>query len=180
MKTPKETDASLSSAMRKFYERAGSSSGGNASELRDSIDSLAGAAAASMTRKPAGAIASLRKHAPTELDEDKIKVEKQEAKKPHRSRKRRPRESSLPTRVPLRPFPAPAAIIDMTQDAQYELKWRPLPRAGCAGATTRAATRDPYEFIYDRRALDRGLFDDFQTQGERLEGMSPAEVAGTS
>jgi hypothetical protein len=81
-------------------------------------------------------------------------------------------------RVPARPFQAPPLMIDLTKDAQYELKWQPI-----LPAAKRDGKEDPdaaYEYIYSRRELDLGLFDDFQTQGEKLHAMNPGEAGGTS
>ena len=66
----------------------------------------------------------------------------------------------------------------MTEETPFEKKWRPirLPKNRLP-----AKKRDPeavYNWSYDRRPIDKGLFQDFEDQGEKLrEYENPAEAA---
>lgn len=59
-------------------------------------------------------------------------------------------------------FQPPPKVIDLTFDTGYEHRWRPiLPALG----RPRENLKDPdekYKFVYDRREVDRDLFEKFQ------------------
>jgi hypothetical protein len=67
----------------------------------------------------------------------------------------------------MRPFQAPPKVIDCTKDALFELHWQSIPKS----YKRDISKEDPdaiYEYRWSRRELDATLFDQFQSQGERL------------
>ena len=64
-------------------------------------------------------------------------------------------------KTPLRPFPAPAKVIDLTSDVYYENKWEPIMPIEERIPEDEKDPEEKYEYIYDRRTIDRGLFEAF-------------------
>lgn len=57
--------------------------------------------------------------------------------------------------VPMRPFPAPAKVIDMTFDAPFERKWKTiLPNKEREEAARMDDVDDKYNYQFDRRPID--------------------------
>lgn len=63
-------------------------------------------------------------------------------------------------RVAQRPFQAPPLVLDLTKDAPYDLRWKPLRGDNIVDQRLGAT--------FDRRALDRGILKDFEDHGDKL------------
>lgn len=64
--------------------------------------------------------------------------------------------------IPLRPFPDPAKVIDLTFDAPFERKWKSIvPWKGREEVVRMEDVDDKYNYIYDRRPIDQELFEAF-------------------
>ena len=61
----------------------------------------------------------------------------------------------------MRPAPAPSKMIDLTNDVYYEQKWKPIVPIEERVPEDEKDPEDKYNYIYDRRTIDRGLFEAF-------------------
>ena len=61
----------------------------------------------------------------------------------------------------MRPAPAPSKMIDLTNDVYYEQKWEPIVPIEERVPEDEKDPEDKYDYIYDRRTIDRGLFEAF-------------------
>ena len=84
----------------------------------------------------------------------------------------------------LRPFLPPVLlkkskkIVDLTNDVPFERKWEPIEPANIRIPESHKDPEDKYDYIYDRRQVDRGLFEAFQDQGDAMRKFrTPADCA---
>jgi len=81
-------------------------------------------------------------------------------------------------KVPLRPFQAPPQVIDMTGDAQYELKWIPIHAVHEKKKKMGREELVAGGHVHDEKALGGDLFDQFYDQGDMLRDFTtPQECA---
>ena len=80
-------------------------------------------------------------------------------------------------REPRRPFQAAPNVIDLSNDTPFELKWAPIKPHKNRKPIEKRDPEDIYQFVYDRRIVDRGLFQDFEDQGEKLRAFPNPDEA---
>ena len=68
------------------------------------------------------------------------------------------------------------SIVDMSKDVEFERKWRKIPTNNDRVDISRIDPEFKYNFIYDRRFVDRVLFEAFQDGGEDLYRLPPKEL----
>ena len=76
--------------------------------------------------------------------------------------------------MPLRPFQAPATIIDCTTDVQYESKrWVPILPAKTANRWP--DKEDKYNYMYDKEKVEADIFEPFMDAGEVMRDYKKPE-----
>ena len=66
----------------------------------------------------------------------------------------------------------------MTEETPYEHKWRPIKEPAKRLPLKKRNPDAIYNWTYDRRPIDKGLFQDFEDQGEKLREFANPKEAG--